>query len=604
MIKKISLLTALLCLHMVNTSAQTTLLNQDFTASQGNFTISNVSLDPALTEVWTQTSSYGMKASGYANYTDFAAESWLISPQIDLTMYTDAKCSFYQALNYFSSVATAKDEATLWISTDKANWTQLTGYTYPTTMSWTFVETGDIDLSDYSGQKIYLGFKYTSTATKAGTWEIKWVKVTATEGTYPTVNTIGSLKQLTSGSVAMLKLDKSNPAHITYVNPASASGTTNSQMAFIRDDSGAVSLVDFLNDDPGWHTAQNGALIGSVVGQYLVVNGMPQFIPVEASTAEKILCLDNYTVESPREVTLNNLLTDTYKADYVKLTDVTLSRSGSAYYAKEGTASLLVENTYGLSSVTMPVNVTGNRYEIEGILTTNSASQPVLSVLHITTTAMLLEMYDEEDNSGNITYFKGQELNVNIVREIPAGSWNTIVLPFSLPDAEDLIGDIQLAEFTGYDSQNNTLEFTTVYDIEAGHPYLIKPKENIYSIYANGVAMTDELTTVTKGDIDMVPIYDAKSLLKNDNTVLFLANDNMLYNPTEDLELCSFRAYFRSANAHNGAQITIDGQPTGITAIIIGSDENGNYFDIAGRPVAKKPNKGIYVRKGNKLIIK
>lgn len=587
----------------LSTWAQTVLLNQDFTQGKGDFEIKDVNRPAALSAIWEQTSAYGMKATAYSNSTNYASESWVISPLIDLSTYENAKCSFYQALNYFLSIDKAKEEATLWVSTDKTNWTQLKGYTYPTSLSWSFVETGEIDLSAYSGQRIYLGMKYVSTTEKAGTWEIKWFKVTATEADIQTVTSLTALKQLASGSVVKLTLPMSNPAIVSFVNPPAASGTSQNQTAFVSDNATSISLVNFLSNDAGWHTAHQGALIGTVLGKYEVVNNMPQFTSVDASNAEKILCLDNYASVTPKALSVANLLTATYLADFVQLSDIALTKTNGKLYATSGGQQLLVENTFGLSSVSMPINVSGNRYNIAGILTTSDGAN-CLSVTSIEQAAMLLEMYDEEDNAGNITYFKGEELNVNIVREIPAGSWNTIVLPYSLNDAVDILGDVQLAEFTGVNSQDNTLEFTTVYNIEAGHPYLIKPTENIYAIFAAGVVVSDELTTVTKGDIDMVPIYDAQSLAKNDNTVLFLANDNKLYNPTENVGLCSFRAYFRSANAHDGAQITVDGQPTGIVAVIADVDSNGNYFDVAGRPIAKQPNKGIYVKKGNKLIIK
>lgn len=584
--------------------AQTTILEQDFTQSQGDFQVNDVSLPAALTAIWTQTSAYGMKATAYANSTNYASESWLISPEIDLTLYENAKCSFNQALNYFSSIDKAKDEATLWVSTDRNNWTQLSGYTYPSSLSWNYTQTGDIDLSAYNGQKIYLGFKYTSTSTKAGTWEIKSFKVTATEVDYPTVSSLTALKQLSSGTIALLTLPKTNPGLISYVNPTSASGTSESQTAFIRDSQTAVSLVNFLSEDAGWHTSPQGALIGTVLGKYELVNNMPQFTSVEGSDAERILCLDNYQSIAPKELSIDQLTTTTYLADYVRLSDATLTKTDGKLYATSGSRKLLVENTFGLTSVDMPVNVTGNRYNINGLLTTAETGENRLSVTDISQSIMLLEMYDEEENAGNITYFKGETMNVNIVREIPAGAWNTLVLPYSLTDAVDVIGNVQLAEFTGYNSTTNTLEFTTTYDIVAGRPYLIKPNEDLHAVFASNVQLSDQLTTVTQGDIDMVPVYDPQSLMKNDNTVLFLANDNTLYNPTENIEVASFRAYFRSATIHNGATINIDGQPTGIAVIMAEADSQGNYYDMAGRPMAKHHNKGIFVKKGGKLYIK
>ena len=45
---------------------------------------------------------------------------------------------------------------------------------YPTNNSWTFVNTGDMDLSQYVGQDIVLGFRYkTLEGQSNATWEIK-----------------------------------------------------------------------------------------------------------------------------------------------------------------------------------------------------------------------------------------------------------------------------------------------------------------------------------------------------------------------------------------------------------------------------------------------
>ena len=43
----------------------------------------------------------------------------------------------------------------------------------PAQLSWTFVGSGNVSLSAFAGKKIQIGFKYTSTAAKAGTWEVK-----------------------------------------------------------------------------------------------------------------------------------------------------------------------------------------------------------------------------------------------------------------------------------------------------------------------------------------------------------------------------------------------------------------------------------------------
>ena len=53
-------------------------------------------------------------------------------------------------------------------------WTKATIDQFPT--GWDYV-TATVDLSAYKGQHIQIAFAYKSTATKAGTWELKNVKV-------------------------------------------------------------------------------------------------------------------------------------------------------------------------------------------------------------------------------------------------------------------------------------------------------------------------------------------------------------------------------------------------------------------------------------------
>lgn len=142
-------------------------------AGQGDFKVENVTLPSDLTYVWTYDSRYGMKASAYANSTAYASEAWLISPVIDLGEAARPVLSFDHAVNQFSTIETAMTEATVWVREKGGEWVKLTGINYPTSLSWTFVNSGAVDLSSYKGKLVQIGFKYTSTSEKAGTWEIQ-----------------------------------------------------------------------------------------------------------------------------------------------------------------------------------------------------------------------------------------------------------------------------------------------------------------------------------------------------------------------------------------------------------------------------------------------
>lgn len=162
-----------------------------FTTGQGKFTINNVNLPAGLSrEVWVQDNKFGMKASAFAGGSCYASESWLVSPMLDLTSVTQVKLAFKHAINQTKD-ANFKNYYSLWAKEkDAADWTELT-MNFPESESWTYIDGGDVDLKAYVGKQVQIAFKYTSTASNAGTWEIKDLKVYAGEngGTDPIPST-------------------------------------------------------------------------------------------------------------------------------------------------------------------------------------------------------------------------------------------------------------------------------------------------------------------------------------------------------------------------------------------------------------------------------
>lgn len=155
------------------TDSQTAALEGLFD-SQGDFVIEDKQLPEELTYIWTWSGSYGMKASAYLNNTNYASESWLISPVIDLSQLTSATLTFQQAGNFFSDMQT---DCSVLVSTDRQDWTPLTVEGWPEGNSWTFYDS-TADLSAYAGQsQVYIAFRYTSSDMKAGTWEVRNVVV-------------------------------------------------------------------------------------------------------------------------------------------------------------------------------------------------------------------------------------------------------------------------------------------------------------------------------------------------------------------------------------------------------------------------------------------
>ena len=149
---------------------------ETFANGIGDFTIENKNLPADLEYVWKHeeyNSSKYMKATAYKEAA-FAAESWLISPEVDLTNATAAYLSFDHTGKFFSD---ASKETTLWASTNGTDWTQLTIQNY--TDNWKWVSSGNIDLKDFVGGKMKFAFKYLSSSSNAPTWEINNVCISA-----------------------------------------------------------------------------------------------------------------------------------------------------------------------------------------------------------------------------------------------------------------------------------------------------------------------------------------------------------------------------------------------------------------------------------------
>lgn len=157
---------------------------QSFTEDLGAFTIDNKLMPADLTYVWSWGgANYGAKASAFSNGTSYATESWLISPEIDLSGVTSAVMNFEHVVNKFPDAEFARANCTLWgRKSGSTSWTQIIIPEYTDNTSWTFGPSGDVNLDAFAGSKMQFAFKYVSEDGKSGTWEVKNLTVTGVMG--------------------------------------------------------------------------------------------------------------------------------------------------------------------------------------------------------------------------------------------------------------------------------------------------------------------------------------------------------------------------------------------------------------------------------------
>lgn len=232
------------------------IFSETFASGQGEFTVKNVTVPAEMgAEVWTWDSYKYMKATSFVNYTDYAAESWLISPEVDLSNAPNATLTFEYVARYFTNLP---ENITLWITESNVeNWQQLTIPNHVLQDAWTpFAKSGDIDLNAYKGKKVKIGFKYNCTE-KAGTYELKNISIedraageTPEEPETPTENESSKENPFTVAT-AISKYNASKPLADTwvkgyivgYVNGKSIDGSILNDLSSITDENKTNLLI-------------------------------------------------------------------------------------------------------------------------------------------------------------------------------------------------------------------------------------------------------------------------------------------------------------------------------------------------------------------------
>lgn len=229
------------------------IFSETFASGQGEFTINNVEVPNEMPEVWTWQSSYkcmvatSFSTSGYINY---PSESWLISPEIDLTKAENATLSFDRVLYKVNNI-------TLWVKeAGSENWSELDIPNKEVATSWTFQKSGDINLNSYKGKKIQIAFKYLAT-DQAGTFELKNISIedrvageTPEEPVNPGDNESSKENPFTVAT-AISKYNSSKPLADTwvkgyvvgYVNGMSIDGSILNDLSGITDDNKTNLLI-------------------------------------------------------------------------------------------------------------------------------------------------------------------------------------------------------------------------------------------------------------------------------------------------------------------------------------------------------------------------
>lgn len=163
---------------MVLPSGARDMWTANLTADVQGFTFDQGTPSTAGFETWKHSTQYGLVATGGKSGSAVETDAMAISPVVDLTNYESPRLMIHWAANYFTNTENlAKMTSTLVREEGAQDWTAVEIPYLAAGNSWNFSYSGYANLDAFAGKKIQIGFRYKSTKSLSGTWEIDKVSV-------------------------------------------------------------------------------------------------------------------------------------------------------------------------------------------------------------------------------------------------------------------------------------------------------------------------------------------------------------------------------------------------------------------------------------------
>lgn len=141
------------------------------TSGFDDFTIDNVLLPSGSTYIWSWDATYTcVKASAFVGGANKACETYLISPLVKLSKRPQV--TLEQALNFLNGNKMSDFIEICVREGETGAWETVTFSGTPSGTSWTFTNS-TLDLSQYAGKSVQIGFHYKTTTACAPSWEIR-----------------------------------------------------------------------------------------------------------------------------------------------------------------------------------------------------------------------------------------------------------------------------------------------------------------------------------------------------------------------------------------------------------------------------------------------
>jgi hypothetical protein len=178
----------------------------------------------------------------------------------------------------------------------------------------------------------------------------------------------------------------------------------------------------------------------------------------------------------------------------------------------------------------------------------------------------------------------------------------------------------KLKRLNGADMEgdNVMLHFEDATSIEAGKPYvmMVEAPVDLSAVGKEfeGVTLNTKTTSVINFDaVEFIPTLNPTVMCTKSDKLenyFFLGTGQKLYHPASvPARIKAFRAYFKligSAEKARTIYLDLGDKSTSICELQYGGGQivSHNTYDLSGRVVSGKLNKGVYIRDGRKMVIK
>ena len=234
----------------------------------------------------------------------------------------------------------------------------------------------------------------------------------------------------------------------------------------------------------------------------------------------------------------------------------------------------------------------------------------------LTTPVTFAESEEESESSTSTisTYSNKYLADLTLTRTLTADEWNTFCVPFSVY-AEGMSGfgeNFEVKKFKEVSGNSMILENAT--SIEAGQPYLVRPKtkdiKNPKFVNAQITEVSPATNVSNNSTFNFIGVY-GKHTFTSDNasTSYILVSGGNLVNPQENTTMKGMRAYFTYTKTGQVApRVVIDGVETALTEVISSEEiSDGRIYNLRGMYVGNdesKLAKGVYIMNGKKIVLK